>query len=41
MRSATRHQIRLGPRRIEYRIVRSKVATKLRVRIGPNGVEVV
>ena len=41
MRSATQHQIRLGARRIEYRIVRSKVAAKLRVRVGPNGVEVV
>ena len=41
MRSATQHQIRLGRRRIEYRIVRSKAAAKLRVRVGPNGVEVV
>ena len=41
MRSATQHEIRLGSRRIEYRIVRSKAAAKLRVRVGPNGVEVV
>ena len=41
MRSETQHQIRFGLRRIEYRIVQSKAATKLRVRVGPNGVEVV
>lgn len=41
MRSATQHQIRLGDRVIEYRVVRSKVARKLRVRVGPDGVEVV
>ena len=41
MRSATQHQIRFGPHLIEYRIVRSKAAAKLRVRVGPNGVEVV
>ena len=41
MKAATQHQIRFGPRRIEYRVVRSKAAAKLRVRVGPNGVEVV
>ena len=41
MRIATHHQIHLGPRRVQYRVVRSKAAAKLRVRVGPNGVEVV
>jgi len=40
MKVATQHRIRLGGRRIDYRIVRSKAATQLRVRVGPNGVEV-
>ena len=41
MKAATQHQIRLGGRRIDYRVVRSTAARKLRVRVGPNGVEVV
>ena len=41
MRAATNHRIHLGHRRIQYRIVRSRAAAKLRVRVGPNGVEVV
>ena len=41
MKPATLHQILLGSRPVEYRIVRSKAASKLRVRVGPNGVEVV
>ncbi len=41
MRAATKHRIRLGGSRIDYRIVRSRTATQLRVRVGPNGVEVV
>ena len=41
MKSGTHHQIRLGGRRIAYRVVRSRTATKLRVRVGPSGVEVV
>lgn len=41
MRSATQHQIRLGGRRVAYRVVRSTTARKLRLRVGPNGVEVV
>src|SRR5437773_8044519 len=41
MKSATQHQIRLDGRRLAYRIVRSKTAHKLRLRVGPNGVEVV
>jgi len=41
MKAATQHRIRVGGRRINYRIVLSKAARKLRVRVGPNGVEVV
>ncbi len=41
MKAATQHQIRLGGRRIDYRVVRSRAARKLRLRVGPNGVEVV
>ena len=41
MKVATQHQIRLGGRRIDYRVVRSRAARKLRIRVGPNGVEVV
>jgi predicted metal-dependent hydrolase len=41
MRSATQHRIRIGKRLIDYRVVRSKAARKLRVRVGGNGVEVV
>src|SRR5436853_1299137 len=41
MKAATRHQIQLGGRRIDYHVVRSKAARKLRVRVGPAGVEVV
>ena len=41
MNAATQHQIWLGGRRVDYRVVRSKAARKLRLRVGPNGVEVV
>ena len=41
MKTATQHQIRLSGRRIDYRIVYSSAARKLRVRVGPSGVEVV
>jgi predicted metal-dependent hydrolase len=41
MKAATQHQIRLGGSRIDYRVVRSTGAQKLRVRVGPSGVEVV
>jgi len=41
MRSSTAHRIQLGGRFVDYRVVRSNVARKLRVRIGPAGVEVV
>jgi predicted metal-dependent hydrolase len=41
MKAATQHQIRLGGRRVDYLVVRSRAARKLRLRVGPNGVEVV
>lgn len=41
MQSSTQHRIWLGGRVVDYRLVRSKAARKLRVRVGPNGVEVV
>ncbi len=41
MQAATQHQIQLGGRRVDYRVVRSRAARKLRLRVGPNGVEVV
>lgn len=41
MKAATQHQIQLGGRRVDYRVVRSTAARKLRVRVGPSGVEVV
>jgi predicted metal-dependent hydrolase len=41
MQSSTQHRIRLGGRVVDYRLVRSKAARRLRVRVGPNGVEVV
>jgi len=41
MKAATQHQIQLGGRRVDYRVVRSRAARKLRLRVGPNGVEVV
>jgi predicted metal-dependent hydrolase len=41
MRAAILSQIELAGRRIEYRIVASRSARKLRVRVGLNGVEVV
>jgi hypothetical protein len=41
MKAATQHQTWLGGRRVDYRVVRSKAARRLRLRVGPNGVEVV
>ena len=41
MKTSTRHRIQLGGRRIDYRVVASSAATRLRVRVGPGGVEVV
>lgn len=41
MKSATQHRIRLRGRQIDYRLVSSSSAKKLRVRVGLNGIEVV
>jgi predicted metal-dependent hydrolase len=41
MRAGNNHQIQLRDRRIDYRLVSSRSARKLRVRVGINGVEVV
>jgi len=41
MHSSTLHRIRIGGRTIDYRLVHSTAARKLRVRVGPGGVEVV
>lgn len=41
MKSQTQHQIRIHGRRVEYRVVRSLAARRLRLRVGPSGVEVV
>lgn len=35
------HVIELRGRRVDYRVVSSRLARKLRVRVGPNGVEVI
>jgi predicted metal-dependent hydrolase len=41
MRTASHHQIELAGRRVDYRVVASRAAQKLRVRVSLNGVEVV
>jgi predicted metal-dependent hydrolase len=41
VRKTTEHHIQLAGRRVEYRLVRSTTARKMRVRIGPGGFEVV
>ena len=41
MQTSTQRWIRIAGRLIDYRLVRSTAAHKLRVRVGPNGVEVV
>jgi Predicted metal-dependent hydrolase len=41
MKQASLETIDLGPRRVDYRLVNSKTARKVRVRVGPNGIEVV
>ena len=41
MRATTQHQIQLGNRRIDYRVIHSPAAQKLRLRVGPNGVDVI
>jgi len=41
MKAATEHRVLLAGRWVDYRLFRSTVARKLRVRVGPHGVEVV
>src|ERR1700730_13554363 len=41
MKAAALHTINLGRRKVEYRLIRSKTARKLRVRVGLAGIEVV
>src|SRR5437879_4140264 len=41
MKATTQRQIRLGGHRVDYQVVSSRAARKLRLRVGPNGVEVV
>lgn len=41
MKAVTQHQIQIDGRRVDYRVVPSRAARKLRLRVGPNGVEVV
>ena len=41
MRTGNHHQIELDGRRVDYRLVASRSARKLRVRVGINGIEVV
>ncbi|MFA6109981.1 MAG: SprT family zinc-dependent metalloprotease [Candidatus Latescibacterota bacterium] len=41
LHTSTDHRIRLGGRLVYYRVIHSKAARKLRVRVGPRGVEVV
>lgn len=41
MKQATSKTIDLNGRKVDYRLVRSKSARKLRVRVGPSGIEVV
>lgn len=41
MQPLAEHQIRIGDRVVVYRLVYSNAARKLRVRVGPTGVEVV
>ena len=41
MKQVSSQTIDLGPRRVDYRLVNSRTARKIRVRVGPNGVEVV
>lgn len=41
MKATTLHHVRIGSRRVDYRVVLSRAAKKLRVRVGPDGVEVI
>lgn len=41
IKSAFQHRTQLGGRLVDYRLIRSRAARKLHVRVGPDGVEVV
>ncbi len=41
MGATTLHHVQIGNRRVDYRVLRSTAAKKLRIRVGPGGVEVV
>jgi len=41
MRASTTHRLQVGGRQLDYRVVRSTAAKKLRIRVRPDGVEVV
>jgi predicted metal-dependent hydrolase len=41
MKAVTNHKVQLGGRHVEYKVVRSRAARMLRLRVGPSGVEVV
>ena len=41
MRTWTHHQIQIDGRVVDYRVASSKTARRLRLRVGPNGVDVV
>src|SRR5690348_9529692 len=41
MKRISPHTIVLGLRCVDYRLVNSKTARKIRIRVGPNGVEVI
>lgn len=41
MSAVTQSRIELGGRRVDYRVVHSKAARKMRLRVGPDGLEVV
>jgi predicted metal-dependent hydrolase len=41
MRAGDHHQIDLGGRRVDYRLITSRSARKLRIRVGIDGIEVV
>ncbi len=41
MRAGSHHQIEIGGRRVDYLLVASRTARKLRLRVGLNGVELV
>lgn len=41
MKTGTVHRLQIGEHRLDYRVVRSTAAKKLRIRVRPDGIEVV